>query len=216
MATRSGTCQASVSRAESVHQSSWNSDTLRKFASAFNLRLRVSFEPRETLAEEVDAFISRTTNHLFARPDLALSRLADLLKAPQSKPPQDQLPAQLAFFTNPALEMRPTVIDEMAVINRLWELVTLRPDETRGNITGQTRAANALAEIKGMKLLRKADLEAEFRDRTPEEMTFFAINGYWPNDADATTPITPAYRDPTQPAPGGGPTNRREGESVYT
>jgi transcriptional regulator with XRE-family HTH domain len=51
-----GTTQGGVSRYENVNYSSWNIKTLIKFARAFHVRLKVSFEPFGTLPEEVTRF----------------------------------------------------------------------------------------------------------------------------------------------------------------
>src|ERR1035437_4083999 len=51
-----GTTQSGISRIENVNYSSWNVGTLKKLARAFNVRLKVSFEPYGTLPEEVDNF----------------------------------------------------------------------------------------------------------------------------------------------------------------
>ena len=40
-----GTTQGGISRVENVNYSSWNVRTLRKLARAFDVRLKVSFEP---------------------------------------------------------------------------------------------------------------------------------------------------------------------------
>jgi transcriptional regulator with XRE-family HTH domain len=51
-----GTTQAGVSRYENVNYSSWSLKTLVKLAHAFAVRLKVSFEPYGTLADEVIRF----------------------------------------------------------------------------------------------------------------------------------------------------------------
>jgi transcriptional regulator with XRE-family HTH domain len=48
-----GTTQAGVSRVEDINYSSWSLRTLYKIAKAFDVRLRVSFEPYGTLPDEV-------------------------------------------------------------------------------------------------------------------------------------------------------------------
>ena len=48
-----GTKQAGISRLESADYSGWSKRTLKKLAEAFDLRLRVSFEPFGSLWEEV-------------------------------------------------------------------------------------------------------------------------------------------------------------------
>jgi transcriptional regulator with XRE-family HTH domain len=51
-----GTTQPGISRIENVNYSSWNIGTLKKLARAFNVRLKISFEPYGTLPEEVERF----------------------------------------------------------------------------------------------------------------------------------------------------------------
>jgi transcriptional regulator with XRE-family HTH domain len=51
-----GTTQAGISRIENVDYSSWNIRTLLKLARAFDVRLRVSFEPFGTLPFDVIGF----------------------------------------------------------------------------------------------------------------------------------------------------------------
>jgi transcriptional regulator with XRE-family HTH domain len=51
-----GTTQAGISRYEDVNYSSWSLRTLQKLAHAFDVRLRVSFEPYGTLPDEVTRF----------------------------------------------------------------------------------------------------------------------------------------------------------------
>lgn len=53
LGNRIGTTQAGVSRYEDVNYSSWSLRTLMKIARAFDVRLRVSFEPYGTLPDEV-------------------------------------------------------------------------------------------------------------------------------------------------------------------
>jgi len=73
------------------------------------------------------------------------------------------------------------------VMERLWQLAALPASETKDNISGQVRAASALAEILGMKLTRAAGLAREFEGRSSEEQEFFAVHGYWPEQ-----PVEPA------------------------
>jgi transcriptional regulator with XRE-family HTH domain len=51
-----GTTQGGISRVENVNYSSWNVRTLRKLARAFDVRLKVSFEPYATLPDDVVHF----------------------------------------------------------------------------------------------------------------------------------------------------------------
>jgi transcriptional regulator with XRE-family HTH domain len=56
LGSRIGTTQAGISRYEDVNYSSWSLRTLMKLARAFDVRLRVSFEPYGTLPDEVISF----------------------------------------------------------------------------------------------------------------------------------------------------------------
>ena len=56
LAKQIGTTQAGVSRLENINYSSWNIRTLIKLARAFDVRLKVSFEPYGTLPDEVVRF----------------------------------------------------------------------------------------------------------------------------------------------------------------
>lgn len=51
-----GTTQAGISRYEDVNYSSWSLRTLMRLARAFDVRLRVSFDPYGTLPDEVVRF----------------------------------------------------------------------------------------------------------------------------------------------------------------
>ena len=53
LAAKIGTKQAGISRLESADYSGWSTRSLKKLAEAFDLRLRVSFEPFGTLWHEV-------------------------------------------------------------------------------------------------------------------------------------------------------------------
>jgi transcriptional regulator with XRE-family HTH domain len=56
LAKRIGTKQAGISRLENVNYSSWKTETLRKIAHAFDVRLRITFETFGTLLDEAETF----------------------------------------------------------------------------------------------------------------------------------------------------------------
>jgi transcriptional regulator with XRE-family HTH domain len=56
LAAAVGTTQTGISRIEDVNYSSWSIRTLTKLARAFDVRLKVSFEPYGSLPEEVARF----------------------------------------------------------------------------------------------------------------------------------------------------------------
>jgi phage terminase small subunit len=65
------------------------------------------------------------------------------------------------------------------VINRLWDLAQLRPDDTNGNIAGQIKATEALAQIFDIKIVRTADLNKQLEGKTQEEVDHFVATGFW-------------------------------------
>lgn len=81
--------------------------------------------------------------------------------------------------------IKKTAIDKAFLINRLAQLASLSPEETKGNITGQVNACGELAEIIGAKVKLSADLTKQFEGRTESEIEFFTLNGYFPNDVDS-------------------------------
>jgi len=56
LAEKMGKKQTVISRSENVNYSSWNISTLKQYARAFRLRLRVSFETYGSLIDEVANF----------------------------------------------------------------------------------------------------------------------------------------------------------------
>ena len=79
-------------------------------------------------------------------------------------------------------------ITKDAIAKRLWELSQLAPDDTNGNINGQVKACDSLSELLGFKVKLSADVTKEFENRTPEELDFFAKNGYFPLDSKQPRP----------------------------
>jgi phage terminase small subunit len=65
------------------------------------------------------------------------------------------------------------------VINRLWDLAQLAPDDTNGNIAGQIKATEALAQIFDIKIVRTADLNKQLEGKTQEEVDHFVATGFW-------------------------------------
>jgi transcriptional regulator with XRE-family HTH domain len=88
-----GTTQAGVSRIENVNYSSWSIRTLIKLARAFNVRLKVSFEPFGTLLDEVLHFDRANLQRAERKDDPGLYapiipvNVGKLLDWPKSKPP---------------------------------------------------------------------------------------------------------------------------------
>src|SRR5205085_6045811 len=66
------------------------------------------------------------------------------------------------------------------VINRLWDLAMMAPDETNKNIIGQIRASEALANILGISIKRKADVTKQLEGKTQADIDFFVAHGYFP------------------------------------
>ncbi|MGB6690630.1 MAG: helix-turn-helix domain-containing protein [Terracidiphilus sp.] len=67
-----GTTQAGVSRYENVNYSSWSIKSLIRMAHAFDVRLKVSFEPYGTLPEEVIKFNRESLERVKREADLGL------------------------------------------------------------------------------------------------------------------------------------------------
>lgn len=72
-----GTTQGGVSRYENVDYSSWSLRTLQKIARAFDVRLKVSFEPYGTLADEVVGFNRASLERVKREEDPALTDIAE-------------------------------------------------------------------------------------------------------------------------------------------
>lgn len=60
LAAMIGTAQPGISRLEDVNYSAWSMETLKKLARAFGLRLKVSFETFDGIAQEIEAFNRET------------------------------------------------------------------------------------------------------------------------------------------------------------
>jgi len=69
-----GTTQTGISRYEDVNYSSWSLRTLQKLAHAFDVRLRVSFEPYGTLPDEVVRFDRARLQRVERAKDPALTK----------------------------------------------------------------------------------------------------------------------------------------------
>jgi transcriptional regulator with XRE-family HTH domain len=76
LAAAIGTTQAGISRIEDVNYSSWSIRTLTKLARAFDVRLRVSFEPYGSLPEEVSRFNRTSLERVDRKNDPRLVRSA--------------------------------------------------------------------------------------------------------------------------------------------
>jgi transcriptional regulator with XRE-family HTH domain len=83
-----GTTQAGVSRYENVDYSSWSLRTLQRIARAFDVRLKVSFEPYGTLPQEVIRFDRRFLEREERKndPDLQGETIHGFLAPPPSDP----------------------------------------------------------------------------------------------------------------------------------
>jgi transcriptional regulator with XRE-family HTH domain len=93
LAEKMGKKQTVISRSENVNYSSWSISTLKQYARAFRLRLRVSFETYGSLIDEVSSF-SRENLQRAPResdPDLAGSAPKAKKDAPVETPPIGQL-----------------------------------------------------------------------------------------------------------------------------
>jgi transcriptional regulator with XRE-family HTH domain len=84
LAATVGTTQGGISRVENVNYSSWNVRTLRKLARAFDVRLKVSFEPYGTLPLDVVHFDRQHLERVPRTEDLGL--LPDTSPLPSENP----------------------------------------------------------------------------------------------------------------------------------
>ncbi|SPF50346.1 hypothetical protein SBA4_4310004 [Candidatus Sulfopaludibacter sp. SbA4] len=115
LAEKMGKKQTVISRSENVNYSSWNISTLKQYARAFRLRLRVSFETYGSLIDEVANFSKenlqrspRECDH-----DLAGTPLKAEKKEPVEKPSLGQLapgpmPASATQGTANVQDQRPS------------------------------------------------------------------------------------------------------------
>jgi HTH-type transcriptional regulator/antitoxin HipB len=74
LAERMGKKQTVISRSENVNYSSWSISTLKQYARAFRLRLRVSFETYGSLVDEVADFSRENLQRTPRESDPALNR----------------------------------------------------------------------------------------------------------------------------------------------
>jgi transcriptional regulator with XRE-family HTH domain len=77
LAAAIGTTQTGISRIENVNYSSWSIRTLIKLARAFDVRLKVSFEPFGTLPDEVIRFDRRFLERVKRVYDPGLSEMRE-------------------------------------------------------------------------------------------------------------------------------------------
>jgi hypothetical protein len=70
------------------------------------------------------------------------------------------------------------------VISRALALALMPPNETKGDIEGQVKALEMIAEIMGMKFTPR-DADHFFKDKTPEQLDDFARYGIFnPSEAE--------------------------------
>ena len=74
------------------------------------------------------------------------------------------------------------------VINRLWDLAMMDPDNTKETITGQIRASEALANILGISIKRKADVTKQLEGKTQADIDYFVAHGYFPQPEEEEDP----------------------------
>jgi transcriptional regulator with XRE-family HTH domain len=81
LAERMGKKQTVISRSERVNYSSWSISTLKQYARAFRLRLRVSFETYGSLIDEAANFSEENLRRTPRESDLVLNGVAAGLAA---------------------------------------------------------------------------------------------------------------------------------------
>jgi hypothetical protein len=78
-----------------------------------------------------------------------------------------RLGAQLAF-------------DRSHVLNRLWEIAQIPPDETNKSLGAQVKAAEALGAMFDAELKHLAELLPHLPTKSKDEIQFFIRHGYFP------------------------------------
>ena len=99
-----GTKQSGISRLESANYSSWTIKILKRIAEAFDLRLKVSFEPFGTLWQEV---LTRNQEHL-QRPNFEED--VEFQSAAAIPPESNMLPVGWAEESNLGLAGKRTIM----------------------------------------------------------------------------------------------------------
>ncbi|HEV2962628.1 MAG TPA: terminase small subunit [Candidatus Angelobacter sp.] len=70
--------------------------------------------------------------------------------------------------------------DRSHVLNRLWEIAQIPPDETNKNLGAQVKAAETLAGVFDAELKYIAELLPQLNGKTADEIQFFIRNGHFP------------------------------------
>ncbi len=81
-----GSKQAGVSRLENVNYSAWKTETLRKLARAFDVRLRISFETFGTLLDDDARFSRESLQRPKFEDDPTFGTVADPSEPPRERP----------------------------------------------------------------------------------------------------------------------------------
>lgn len=76
------------------------------------------------------------------------------------------------------------------VIDRLWQLAQLSPEQTNCNITGQVKAAQALEQIFALNIDRVEVLRRELQGKSEAEVEFYVVHGFLPH---------PEHQEPQKP-----------------
>jgi hypothetical protein len=63
------------------------------------------------------------------------------------------------------------------VLNRLWEIAQMTPDETNGNAAAQVRASEALASLFNSKEAIIGEFLTEIASKTPDELRLMVVGG---------------------------------------
>jgi phage terminase small subunit len=70
------------------------------------------------------------------------------------------------------------------VLNRLWEIAQMSPEETNNGMGAQVRASEALAAVFDADLTRLADLARQLVGKTQQEVEFFVQRGLFPESTE--------------------------------
>jgi phage terminase small subunit len=72
------------------------------------------------------------------------------------------------------------VFDRSHVLNRLWEIAQIPPDETNKTLGAQVKAAEVLAGVFDAELKYIAELLPQFSTKSADEIQFWIRHGHFP------------------------------------
>jgi phage terminase small subunit len=72
------------------------------------------------------------------------------------------------------------------VLNRLWEIAQIPPNETNQTLGAQVKAAEALAAVFDAELKHIAEILPHLNGKSPEDLQFWIHNGHFPQNSGET------------------------------